>query len=444
MTNTSPIARESLLIRGGRVLDPSSGMDATADVVVDAAGTIVAIGPDLSSEGARVIEASGLLVVPGLIDPHVHLREPGGEHKETIATGTAAAVAGGFSTVCCMPNTTPALDSAASLEDLAERCQRTARCRVYPVAAGTIGRKGEQPAPTQALASAGAVGISDDGDAIADPALMGHVMMQTARTGLAFMQHCQDPRTTVGASMHDGEVAVRLGLVGWPRHAETSIIERDIQLVEQTGCAYHVQHLSCRESIDLIRSARAKGLPVTAEASPHHLMLTHEACEGFNTLAKMNPPLREDADVEALRQAVHEGVITVLATDHAPHAEHEKQEPFESAPFGIIGLETALSLYAEALVETGLIDWPRLIALMTVEPARLCRLDGLGSLRVGGPADITLVDPEHEWTFDESQVAGRSANSPFLGRRMKARPVATIVAGHVVHDALGQQAGHHA
>ncbi len=428
-----------LLIKAGRLIDPATGTDSTLDVAIGADGRIVAIGPELPEPpGSLTIDASGLIVAPGLIDPHVHLREPGGEHKETVRSGTAAALAGGFTTVCCMPNTAPALDSPSVLADLAERCQRTAQCRVYPVAAGSIGRKGEQPAPIQALASAGAVGISDDGDAIADPALMAHVLAQTAKVNLAFMQHCQDPTITVGSSMHEGAVSARLGLVGWPRHAEEAIIERDIALVEQTGCAYHVQHISSAGSVELVRSARARGLPVTAEASPHHLMLTHEACEGFNTLAKMNPPLREQSDVEAIRKAVAEGVITVLATDHAPHAKHEKEQPFEDAPFGIIGLESALPLYAEALVRTGLIDWPRLIALLTVEPAKLCRLErhGLGQLAVGGPADVTLIDAEHRWTFDESQVAGRSANSPFLGRTMVGRAVVSIVAGAVRMDRL--------
>lgn len=446
MPNTSPSPASTpskpkapLLITGGRVINPATSTDEHLDVAIDASGHIAAIAPRIDPiEGCRTIDATGLLVTPGLIDPHVHLREPGGEHKETIATGTHAALAGGFTTVCCMPNTLPALDSPDRLADLAKRCRASAQCRVFPVAAGTMARKGQQPAPIQGLAAAGAVGISDDGDAIADPALMAHVLAQTAKTGLAFMQHCQDPEMTVGSSMHDGEVATRLGLIGWPRRAEEVIIERDLELVAQTRCAYHVQHLSSAGSISLVRSARAQGLPVTAEASPHHLTLTHEACEGFNTLAKMNPPLREGSDVQALRQAVANGDITILATDHAPHAQHEKEQPFEDAPFGIIGLETALPLYEEALVASGAIDWSRLIALLTLEPAKLCRLDalGLGSLTVGGPADLTLIDPDLQWTFDRSQVAGRSANSPFLGRSLKARAVVTIVAGEVRLDRL--------
>jgi dihydroorotase len=432
------------LIIGARVIDPASGLDSTMDIAIGPDGRIAAIGQGLPkpSDPASIIDAGGLIATPGLIDPHVHLREPGGEHKETIASGTRAALSGGFTTVCCMPNTMPTLDSPEVLSDLAGRIARTALCRVFPVAAGTFGRKGEQPAPIAALAHAGAVGISDDGDAIASDSMMLAVLSATQAAGLAFMQHCQDPATTVGASMHDGEVAVRLGLIGWPRSAEESILERDLKLVAQTGCRYHAQHLSSGGSVEILRRARAAGLPASGEVSPHHLILTHEACDGFDTSAKMNPPLRETADIAALRQGVADGVITVLATDHAPHAAHEKAQPFEDAPFGIIGLETALPLYAEALVHSGAIDWPRLIAMMTIEPARLCGLDrlGLGQLAIGAPADITLIDPEHAWIFDATQVAGLSANSPFLGRSLRGRAVMAIVGGRVVLDRLNRSA----
>jgi dihydroorotase len=251
------------------------------------------------------------------------------------------------------------------------------------------------------------------------------------------MQHCQDPTLTKGAAMHAGDVATRLGLGGWPRVAEEVIIERDVRLLRGVpGARYHVQHISSGESVDLVRKARAAGLAVTAEASPHHLLLTHRECEGYNTAAKVNPPLREDRDVEAVRQGVADGTITVLATDHAPHSADEKRLPFEEAPFGMVGLETALPLYAEALVHTGLISWPRLIALMTIEPAKLCNLDreGLGMLRVGGPADITVIDPEAEWTITHESLRGRSSNSPFLGRSVRGRAVATIVNGRVVME----------
>ena len=424
-----------LLIAGGRVIDPASGADHTADVAIDG-DRIVAIGKDLSQGDAKVIKARGKLVVPGLIDPHVHLREPGQEHKETLATGSAAAVMGGFTTVCCMPNTTPALDSPEMVGFIENRARQTARCRVFSVAAATRGRRGEELTEIQLIAKAGAVGFSDDGDCIASAGVMARVLAAVRQTGLAFQQHCQEPTMTRGSSMHAGEIAVRLGLTGWPRAAEEVIVERDIRLNRGIGCRYHVQHISSGESVEIVRRARADGQPISAEASPHHLLLTHEACEGYDTAAKMNPPLREKKDVEALRAGVADGTITVLATDHAPHTADEKALPFEEAPFGIVGLETALPLYAEALVETKLIGWPRLIALMTIEPAKLCGLDrlGLGQLQAGGPADVTVIDPGARWTIRASEFAGRCRNTPFDGRAVTGRAVVTVANGRIAYE----------
>lgn len=430
-----------LFIKGGRVIDPESGFDQTADVIIRG-DRIIEIGPDLERAASdRVIEAEGRLVVPGLIDPHVHLREPGGEHKETIESGTRAAVSGGFTTLCCMPNTTPAIDTPEMVTFVEGRARATGHCRVYTVGAGTKGRRGEEPSEISLLARAGAVGISDDGDAIESAGVMSRVLRLTRHAGLTFMQHCQDSSLTVGASMHAGDVSIRLGLTGWPRVAEEIIIERDVRLNASIGCAYHVQHLSSAGSVEIVRAARAAGQPVTAEASPHHLLLTHEAVGGpdgfgYDTSAKMNPPLRELADIVAIKEGIADGTITVLATDHAPHSVEEKARPFEEAPFGIIGLETALALYAEALIKPGVIDWPRMIAMMTIEPARLCGLNrlGLGTLAVGGPADVTVIDPEMEWTVRLEDLEGKSRNTPFLGRRLKSRSVATIAGGHVRHE----------
>lgn len=423
-----------MVIRGGRVIDPASGMDQTADVRVRS-GRIEAIGPGLDPQGLPVLDASGMLVTPGLIDPHVHLREPGFTHKEDIASGTLAAVAGGFTTVCCMPNTRPAIDTPEVVRWITDRAGATGHCRIFCVSAGTVARHGKEIAPIAACVQAGAVAISDDGDAIADTDMMRRVMQRCAAHDRVFMQHCQDPAITVGSVMHEGQVSRRLGLTGWPREAEESIVRRDIGICRETGGAYHVQHISSAGTVEVIRQARAEGLPVTGEASPHHLLLTDDAIERLGTAAKMNPPLREWSDVVALRQGVADGTITVLATDHAPHATDEKRNPMATAPFGIIGLETALALYAEALVHTGLIGWDRLIALMTTEPARLCRLDGgvagggLGRLAVGGLADITLIDPEHEWVIGPDDLKGKSVNTPFLGRAVRGRAVATIVEG---------------
>ncbi|HZW11431.1 MAG TPA: dihydroorotase [Phycisphaerales bacterium] len=430
----------TLLITNGRVIDPASGRDETADVAI-ADGRIAEIGPRLTrSPAERVIDAAGRIVCPGLIDPHVHLREPGQEHKETVASGSRAAVAGGFTTVCCMPNTRPAIDSPEVVRYVLDRAARAA-CRVFPVAAATKGREGAEPTEFRLLAQAGAVGFSDDGDGIASAGVMLRVMREVAPLGLAFMQHCQDATLTRGAAMHAGEVSIRLGLVGWPRVAEEVMIERDVRLVRESGCRYHVQHISSGGSVEIVRKARAAGLPVSAEASPHHLLLTHEACDGYDTAAKMNPPLRERRDMDAIIEGVADGTITVLATDHAPHTPDEKNAPFDDAPFGIIGLETALPLYAEALVESGAIDWARLIALMTIEPAKLCNLDrahrhndGLGELFERGPADITIIDPDVEWTIQESDLAGMCVNTPFLGRTVRGRAVSTIVAGELRHE----------
>ena len=449
-------ASGALLIQGGRVVDPASGLDKVCDVAIEG-GKVAAIGKKLPVPlGTRTINAEGCMVTPGLIDPHVHLREPGHEHKETIATGSAAAVRGGFTAVCCMPNTSPALDTPELVRFVLDRSRAAMEagpdgvvaCRVFPVAAGTKGRRGDEPAEIQLCAKAGAVAFSDDGDAIASAGVMSRVLTQVKQTGLSFMQHCQDPTLTKGAAMHAGALAVRLGLGGWPRVAEEIIVERDARLATGIGCRYHVQHISSAGTCEILARVRdskdAKAL-ITGEASPHHLLLTCDEIDrpnprgtGYNTLAKVNPPLREKKDVQALRQAVADGVVTILATDHAPHAADEKALPFEEAPMGMVGLETALALYIEALIKTGAVSWKRLIEMMTIEPARLCNLDriGLGQLKVGGPADVTIIDPDASWSIKAADLTSKSKNTPFEGRKVKGRARATIVAGRVMfHDA---------
>ncbi len=427
---------ESILIQGGRVIDPGSGFDQRADVLIngDASERVVAqIGRIAPSADAIRIDAEGCIVAPGLIDPHVHLREPDPAHDETIATGAAAAVRGGFTTVCCMPNTKPPLDSAAQVEFVQMKAAAAGHARVFVIGCATHARAGERLADIQAMAAAGAVGFSDDGDCVADAAMMVKVLRTVAATGRCFMQHCQETTLTEGAVMHAGSVAQRLGLVGWPREAEEIIIERDVRLNRPIGCRYHAQHLSSGGSVDIIRRARADGQPITGEVSPHHLLLTDEACDGYNTQAKMNPPLRTRGDIDELKRGVADGTVTILGTDHAPHPLHRKEAPFDDAAFGIIGLECALPLYARALIDDGVIDWPAMLAMMTINPARLVGLDrkGLGSLTIGGPADVTVIDPDHEWTIDAAKFASAGRNCPFDGWTVRGRAIATIVGGAV-------------
>jgi dihydroorotase len=426
-----------LLIQGGRVIDPASGFDGTADLLLGQ-GCVIALEPRPGRRpvppGAQRLDAQGLIVAPGLIDIHVHLREPSTDHEETIATGTAAAVNGGFSAVACMPNTRPPLDEP----DLVERVHRAAAeagaARVFVVAAATRGRRGEAVTDIARLAEAGAIGFSDDGDPIADPAVMRQVLRASRAAGRCVMQHCQDRSLTRGASMNEGPLADRLGQIGWPAVAEEIVLERDVRLNRGIGCRYHAQHLSSAGSIEILRAARGRGEPVSGEVSPHHLLLTEAACETCGTSAKMNPPLRREADRLALLEGVADGTVTVLATDHAPHPAASKARPFAQASFGVVGLDCALPLYARALVREGVIGWPAMLAMMTVNPAALTGLDrmGLGRLHPGGPGDVTLIDPDQEWTIDPARFGSAGRNCPFEGWTVRGRAVATIVGGRIV------------
>jgi dihydroorotase len=420
-----------VLIRGGRVIDPSRGADEISDLLL-ADGKVEALGRDLGRpDGATVIEAAGTVVAPGLIDLHVHLREPGQEDVETVASGAMAAAAGGFSAVCAMPNTDPVTDNQAAVGFIVSQAQRAGKARVYPIGAVSLGQKGQQLAEFGELVGAGAVAVSDDGKPVVSSHLM-RTALEYARTfGIPVADHCEDPTLSAGGAMHEGLVSTRLGLKGIPAAAEEIMVARDILLAELTGGHVHLCHLSTRGSVELVRRAKEKGLKVTAEACPHHFSLTHEACEGYDTNAKMNPPLREPEDREAIRQGLRDGTIDVICTDHAPHHYDAKEREFDDAPNGIIGLETALGLAITELVETGLLTLGNLVQRMSVMPARIFNLPG-GSLGRGAPADVVVFDPKARWVVRPDEFFSKSRNTPFGGRELRGRAMATIVRGQVV------------
>ena len=428
----------SILIANGTVLDPSRVFERRADVLIRD-GKIAAVGLNLG-KADRVVDAGGMYVTPGLIDVHVHFREPGDEEEETVASGSAAAVAGGFTTVCCMPNTKPALDNEGQVEFIIREGQAAGLANVYPVGAITKGREGKELAELGSMCQRGAIAFSDDGVGIADAAVMRKAMQYAKMFDAVLMQHCEEP-TLTGGSMHAGLVSTTLGLGGIPAEAEQLMISRDVLLNRTIGCKYHVQHVSTAGSVELIRRAKKDGLPVTAEVAPHHLLLTDEACRGYDTNYKMNPPLRTAADVKACVDGVRDGTIDILATDHAPHLAEEKELEFPYAPFGILGLEPALPLYVKALVEPGHITWVRLIEMMSTRPAQLVKLASKGTLQTGADADVTLIDPNLEYTIDVEQFKSKSRNCPFHGWKVRGRAVMTIVGGDVKWELTPAVAG---
>jgi dihydroorotase len=417
---------KSILIRGGRVIDPAQQIDEVTNLlIVD--GRIASIGRS-SPTADEVVNAAGCIVAPGLIDMHVHLREPGEEAKETIETGTAAAVAGGFTAVACMPNTHPPLDTDSQIEFVLRQAARTAVARVYPIGALTKGRAGRELAEIGLMARAGAVAFSDDGDGVADAGVCLRAMRYVSMFDRLFIQHCEDKTLTAGGCMNAGVTATRLGLPGMQPVAEAVMLQRDILLLTQAEVRYHVAHVSTAAAATLIRQAKQQGLPVSAEVCPHHLLLTEEACETYDQNLKVNPPLRTRADIDALLQAVRDGTIDCLVSDHAPHGKQDKEHEFADAPFGIIGLETSLALFIKALIEPRVLDWPALIRAMSTRPAELLRVTG-GTLKVGTPADITIIDPEKTWTVNPDEFYSKSRNTPFAGWTLRGRATATIVDG---------------
>lgn len=425
----------SLLIKGGRVIDPASRVDANLDVLLRDGRVAELAPPNTIRESAdEKFDARGLVVAPGFIDIHVHLREPGQSYKETITTGTAAAAAGGFTSVCCMPNTSPVLDSAEWVKWL-QQPERGALVNVFPIAAATRASKGEVLTDFRELQQAGAVAITDDGRPILDEDLMREALQVSAQVHLPVIQHAEDTRLTEHGSMHEGATCFRLGLRGMPASAEAAIVDRDVQLAQATGGRLHVAHLSTADALKAVRRGKRAKTHVTCEVTPHHFTLIDEDVGEYNTNFKMNPPLRSDADREAVLAAMADGTIDAIATDHAPHALHEKQMEFERAPFGVTGLETALGLALTRLYHAHKVPLSRVVELFTDGPARAVGLSGRGSLSRGSYADVTIFDPKQRWRFEAAHSRSKSHNTPFDGWQLTGKVMATIVAGRIVYRA---------
>ena len=418
----------TLLIRNGRVIDPASGMDAVQDVLI-ADGKIARIGA--TAEAAdEVLDATGKIVAPGFIDMHVHLREPGLEHAETIESGSRAAVAGGFTSICCMPNTMPVNDSPMVTHFIVERARQTAACHVFPIGAITKGSEGEEIGPIGSMKAAGVVAISDDGRPVMNARVTRRAMEFARSFDLPLIQHCEDLNLSAGGDMHEGPYSTRLGLRGIPAASEDVMVARDILLAELTGVRYHVAHLSTKNAVAMVAYAKSRGLAVTAEATPHHFAISDAELVNYDSNFKMKPPLRSEADVAAVIEGIVSGAIDAIATDHAPHTGSQKMQEFERCPFGITGLETAIGLSLEALVHSGKMSVNRMIALFTTGPERILRL-GRGSIAEGAIADVTVFDLDTDWTFFAEHSCSKSKNSPFDGRHFKGGPFATIVSGKI-------------
>jgi dihydroorotase len=418
----------ALLVRGGRVLDPATGTNAQMDLLIEEGRiAVLAKSSDISVHNCEVMDARGLVVAPGFIDIHVHLREPGQQYKETIATGTAAAAAGGFTSVCAMPNTSPVNDSV-EITRWMQHLDRGAIVNVFPIAAATRGSKGEELTDFRKLREAGAVAVTDDGKPILEDAVMRAALRVALRVGIPVIQHAEDTRLTQSCSMNLSPASFRLGLRGMPVAAESQIVERDIALAEETGAHLHVAHLSTSAALDAVRRAKRAGLNVTCEVTPHHLEFTDEAIGSYDSNWKMNPPLRSVGDRNALRRGLLDGAIDCVATDHAPHALHEKQVEFDRAPFGVTGLETALPVVLDHTNR----DLAKTVELLSARPAQILNLEGRGTLAQGSHADVVIFDPDEEWVFTAGESKSKSKNSPFLGRKFFGRVKAAIVGGNIV------------
>jgi dihydroorotase len=420
----------SLWIKKARVIDPASKRDKVGDIFVRDGKIVASLSP-AEKRRAKVIDAKGLVAVPGLVDIHVHFREPGQTHKETIETGSRAAAAGGFTTVVCMPNTSPPADNAGTIQYIVDAARRGAIVKVLPTGCITIGMKGDTLSPIGSLKRAGVVAITDDGDCVQSNELMSRAVEYAKMFDLPVMDHCQDRSMTEGAVMNEGNVSIRLGLHGWPNAAEDVIVSRNVILSSYTGAHIHMQHISSAQSVDILRKAKADGVRVTAEATPHHIAFTDEALSTYDTNFKMNPPLRTEADRRAIIAGLKDGTLDCIATDHAPHTDYEKDKEFDYAPNGVLGLETALAVVLDVLVVKNKFKLAHAIDLMTRQPARVLGL-AAGTLGVGAAADICIFDPAEKWTYDARAGQSKSANSPWSGQTLKGRVRTTIVDGKIV------------
>jgi dihydroorotase len=423
-----------LLVRGGRVIDPTTGADGELDVLIDE-GKIRRVGRDLPLDGAEIYQVpAGAIVAPGLIDIHVHLREPGQEHKETVATGTLSAVSGGFTAVACMPNTDPVNDHAGITQFILKKAAEAGLARVYPIGAVSLGSRGDQLAELGEQKAAGCVAFTDDGRPVATALLMRRALEYAGMLGVPIIDHCEDPSLKGDGVAHEGFYASALGLRGIPGVAESLMVERDVSLAEITGAHVHIAHMSARQSIRAVRWGKERGVRVTCEVAPHHFTLTDEALDGpvkYDTNLKMNPPLREAADRDAMLEGIIDGTVDVIATDHAPHHADEKMVEFDHAPFGIVGLETCVPIVFDRLVHTGKISLKRMIELLSANPARVMNLPG-GTLVEGAPGDLTILAPDMKVTVRAGELKSKSKNTPFDGREFRGGVAATIVAGRVV------------
>lgn len=422
---------KKLLIKGGTVIDPSSGINGQNDLLIEN-GKVAKIAKKIGANGAQVIDAKGLVVAPGFIDLHVHFREPGYEYKETIETGAMSAAAGGFTAVCCMANTDPVNDNGTVTRTIVEKAEQAGAARVYPIGAVTKGLKGEALAEIGEMKEAGVVALSDDGRCIMDAGIFRSAMEYASMFGLTIVEHCEDYSSAQGGIMNEGSVSSRLGIKGIPTTAEETIASRDMSIAGYTGHPVHLAHLSAAATVNAVREAKKNGVKVTCEVAPHHFILTEKKLESFDPVFKMNPPLRSADDVRAIREGLADGTIDAIATDHAPHAEWEKELELDTAPFGVVGLETALALSLQ-LVDEGLLTIEKVIALLSSGPAGVFGLPG-GTLEAGSVADISIFDADKKWVVDPASFYSKGRNTPFAGMEMKGKNIVTIVGGRIVYN----------